>query len=176
MEMLSQLNHYDQQLFVRVFSPRRSHLAITLTKIISRSGEGGLHVLVLLLAWQSQSPLFGSLCLLLLTAFATERAVHWVLKNAFQRPRPQPTNSASESLATASSKFSFPSGHSSRAFLLATVLLVIYGPAASLAYLWAAAVALSRVVLGVHYPGDIIAGAAVGSTTALLTASALGLA
>ena len=42
-------------------------------------------------------------------------------------------------------------------------------------YLWAAGVGLSRVLLGVHFPGDILAGALMGSGIALFTAAQLGI-
>ncbi len=42
-------------------------------------------------------------------------------------------------------------------------------------YLWASCVAMSRVILGVHFPGDTVAGALMGSSIALATASYLGL-
>ena len=42
-------------------------------------------------------------------------------------------------------------------------------------YLWASCVGLFRVVLGVHYPGDTLAGALMGSAVACLTATQLGL-
>ena len=42
-------------------------------------------------------------------------------------------------------------------------------------YLWASSVAMSRVILGVHFPGDTVAGAFMGSSIALATASYLDL-
>jgi len=48
--------------------------------------------------------------------------------------------------------------------------LCIGGPIAVL-LLWACGVAVSRVILGVHFPGDILAGAALGSICALVNAS-----
>lgn len=58
---------------------------------------------------------------------------------------------------------SFPSGHAARAFLIAT-LAVILGPSwiAAILLIWAPLVTLSRVLMGVHYLSDVIAGAIVG--------------
>ena len=58
---------------------------------------------------------------------------------------------------------SFPSGHATRAFMLA-VLAVGLGPAwfAWLLVVWAPMVCLARIMLGVHYISDIVAGAALG--------------
>jgi hypothetical protein len=46
MEMLSRLNEYDRQLFTTVFKQREQHPAIPFARLLSRSGEGVLHVLI----------------------------------------------------------------------------------------------------------------------------------
>jgi undecaprenyl-diphosphatase len=58
---------------------------------------------------------------------------------------------------------SFPSGHAARAFLIA-VLAVGLGPAwfGILALFWAPLVTMARVVMGVHYLSDVLAGVLVG--------------
>jgi membrane-associated phospholipid phosphatase len=64
---------------------------------------------------------------------------------------------------------SFPSGHSTRAALLATLALAI-GPAwfGWLLLIWAPMVILSRVAMGVHYLSDVLAGALLGVILALV--------
>ncbi len=58
---------------------------------------------------------------------------------------------------------SFPSGHAQAVFGVATALLFIYRRRWMwLFYLAAAAVGLSRIYIGVHYPLDVLAGAAIG--------------
>src|SRR5262249_58993839 len=60
-------------------------------------------------------------------------------------------------------QFSFPSGHSITAFAVAVPLSEFY-PTASIGLLFcAASVAASRVVLGMHYLSDVIAGCAIGA-------------
>jgi undecaprenyl-diphosphatase len=51
--------------------------------------------------------------------------------------------------------------------------LLIFGNIASYLFLWAAAVGLSRVIVGVHFPGDVFAGALLGTIVALSSASML---
>lgn len=52
---------------------------------------------------------------------------------------------------------------------------LLFGGVTAVLFIWAAAVGLSRVIVGVHFPGDIIAGALLGSGVAMGTASTLNL-
>lgn len=86
------------------------------------------------------------------------------LKLLFARPRPALDWSA----ATLPASFSFPSGHAMATATLATVLTVLAWrsrlrwPVVLAAWGFALSVAASRVLLGVHFPSDVVAGAAVG--------------
>jgi undecaprenyl-diphosphatase len=71
------------------------------------------------------------------------------------------------------SSTSFPSGHSAAAFAFATGVGQVLPPAAIPLRGLAALVAYSRVHTGVHYPGDVVAGALMGTVLAQLTTHAL---
>ncbi|MEJ5266217.1 MAG: phosphatase PAP2 family protein [Bacteroidales bacterium] len=66
---------------------------------------------------------------------------------------------------------SFPSGHTSTAFVLATSLSLAFPKWYIIvpSFLWAGLVAYSRLHLGVHYPSDVIAGIVVGCGSAFLS-------
>lgn len=91
------------------------------------------------------------------------------LKYSIDRTRPFLTYSFIQSVSDGGSP-SFPSGHTSDAFVLATSLTLIYRKwYVILPFLiWALAVAYSRMDLGVHYPSDVMGGIIIGSGSALL--------
>lgn len=174
MDVLSRLHSYDRHLFAKVFRQGERRMVIPMAKALSRSGDGYLHLLIPLVLWQLQLADFPDFLALLTLALALERGLYWSLKNALRRPRPQNAIPGLRSLITASDQFSFPSGHSSGAFLLATALVITFGGPVFAMYLWAGSVALSRVLLGVHFPGDILAGGLLGTALALASATLLG--
>lgn len=94
-----------------------------------------------------------------LTAFWAAMALQWALKIAFGRPRPDLW-----AAGVHVSGLSFPSGHATAAAAIALIgtLLVWrtkwHWMALMLGGMYAAAMGLSRVVLGVHYPTDVLAG------------------
>ncbi len=103
-------------------------------------------------------------------AFAVTVAETYALKYIVNRPRPYVTHTDLVPLSNESSR-SFPSGHTSSAFSLATSLSLNYPKwyVAVPAFAWATATGYSRLYLGVHYPTDVLTGAALGAGTAWLT-------
>ncbi|MBL7930361.1 MAG: phosphatase PAP2 family protein [Bacteroidia bacterium] len=67
--------------------------------------------------------------------------------------------------------FSFPSGHTTSAFVIATSLSLSYQKwyVAAPSFLYASFVAYSRMRLGMHYPGDVIMGIILGVGSGVLT-------
>jgi undecaprenyl-diphosphatase len=63
---------------------------------------------------------------------------------------------------------SFPSGHAAGSFAFAFFLLALHRPTGLLAILFAIPIAVSRVVIGVHYPTDVICGAGLGAVLGFL--------
>ncbi|SIT12253.1 phosphatase PAP2 family protein [Neptunomonas antarctica] len=166
---LQTINTFDTSLFYWFQSRRQMHAGVTLTsRYISRLGDGVMYILLgMLLAIfepQDGAAFFRSG----LFAFLIEFPLYLFLKNTIRRDRPCERLSV-EVAVKPTEKFGFPSGHAAAAFVFASVLSQIYPSIALLAYSIAMLISVSRVVLGVHYPADIVAGAAVGIVCGFLS-------
>jgi membrane-associated phospholipid phosphatase len=89
----------------------------------------------------------------------------YVLKEVIRRDRPYETlTDVHTNHLDSADPYSFPSGHSTGAFALATLLTLrypkpeVYIPA----FLWAGAVGYGRIYFGLHYPTDVLAGGLIG--------------
>jgi membrane-associated phospholipid phosphatase len=99
------------------------------------------------------------------------------IKSLIERPRPAIV--AGVPLDTTDSVFgksqlqSFPSGHTTTAFALATSLALIYTHARGYFFLLAMLVGLQRVITQAHYPSDVLVGAMIGMLGAACVATVL---
>lgn len=161
MKLLYAIHRYDVFMFFWIINANSHKRLAKFCRIVSKTGDGGLYVLIMaLLYWQE-----GMRSLLLQTimlAFLIERPVYFILKNGFKRNRPTAALENYRSVIIPSDKFSFPSGHTSAAFVMATLLGHFYPSLLLPLYAWAALVGFSRVTLGVHFPTDTLVGSAMG--------------
>lgn len=142
----------------------------TLTHLGDSWALAGLTGLVAVALWLRQHRLLATAWLV---AMGGNGALTKVLKNIFERVRPEHTHGIAEA-----SGYSFPSGHSSASMVayamlayLATRLLprVWHLPAAMLAGACIFTTGWSRVVLHVHYASDVLAGWLLGGTWMVCT-------
>jgi len=88
------------------------------------------------------------------------------LKRSTRRRRPYADDARIAALIPALDEFSFPSGHTLHAVAFTLVALSHYPVLAWLLIPFSASVAASRVVLGLHYPSDVLAATAIGTVIA----------
>ena len=91
-----------------------------------------------------------------------------VLADLWARPRPYIAHPGAHLFIQASHDSSFPSDHATAAFAIAVALLLRHRKAGVLSLCLASLLAISRVVVGTHYPSDVAAGAAIGALAALV--------
>ena len=97
-----------------------------------------------------------------LIAFALKLPTYRILKNCIRRNRPYIAIELVHNLITPGDQFSFPSGHTAAAAIMASVLSHSIPVLLPFALIWVVLVGISRVYLGVHYPSGILAGALSG--------------
>lgn len=140
---------------------------------ISRLGDGVFWYLLIL----SLPVIYGMEAIpvsliMVLVGLAGLACYKW-LKAGTTRPRPY-TVSAQIRLGTAPlDQFSFPSGHTLHAVGFTIVTCDQYPEMGWLLIPFAGLIAISRIVLGLHYPSDVMAGAGLGVLFALLGLSLL---
>lgn len=161
----------DQQVLIEIME-NRSEGGVRFNKAISNSTQTVAMLIpagVLAAGLIANDPSTLKKGLYIVETVAGASFITFGMKQSFQRPRPYKTNTDIIPVSTSSSP-SFPSGHTSMAFSAATSLTIAYPKwyVAVPAYAWAASVGYSRMYLGVHYPSDVLAGAAIGAGSAWL--------
>lgn len=144
---------------------------VTVFKVVSRLGDGVIwYTLLAVFAFATGWQGVGAMLHVGLTSVVGV-AIYSYLKNRLVRPRPFVSHGRIVCRIAPLDQYSFPSGHTLHAVLF-TTMFAMYLPA-TLIWLapFAVLVALSRIVLGLHYPSDVLVGAAIGYSLALISAS-----
>lgn len=91
-----------------------------------------------------------------------------LLKNSVCRLRPKDVLPNINTFNVSLDYYSFPSGHTTAVFAIATTLALAFPVLAWVCFPIALIVAISRLYLGVHYPSDVLAGMAMSIFTSLI--------
>jgi undecaprenyl-diphosphatase len=98
-------------------------------------------------------------------------AVAAVLGRVIDRPRPFAAHHDIVLLVPHAADAGMPSDHATAAFAIAVAVLTVHRRAGLIVLAGAVVLAVGRVFLGVHYLGDVVAGAALGVLAALVVAA-----
>jgi len=117
--------------------------------------------------WASRNARHGVIAAGLSAALAL--GIAHVISSLWDRPRPYVAHATvSHLFVTASGDPSFPSDHATAAFAIAVSILLRSRRIGLLALAMAVVLAVARVAVGVHYPSDVVGGALIGTSAALL--------
>jgi membrane-associated phospholipid phosphatase len=171
----------DQNIFRLIHVDLHRDFLDPIMLIITYTGDGHIQIPILLfLAINKKTRAYG---LAMIAAFCTAGILRIIVKQIVDRPRPSNLDFANPLTWPGGfpggpegwlgktfdvipyGNSSFPSGHSTTSFAMAFMLAwMVYRTENAwigwLAALWATLVGLSRIYVGVHYPGDVIAAAA----------------
>lgn len=168
---LNRFNQFDSTLCIHVNRSSQYRWVRYLFRLVSRLGDGVFwYSLMLGILLTQGSAGLQPVLHMLLVGLVCMSLYKW-LKGKTLRPRPYEVHQDIWLTGRPLDRFSFPSGHTLHAVSFSLVLLSYYPQLYWLAVPFTVLVALSRVVLGLHYPSDVLAGAAIGSLIALLSLS-----
>lgn len=165
---LSRMHALDSAVCVTVSHTNQYRLIRDWFRLISRLGDGvfwyGL-MLAIILTQQADGI---QPALHMLAAGLTGTLIYKWLKKATHRPRPFQVRQDVWVVGKPLDRFSFPSGHTLHAVAFSVVAMHYYPQLAIILMPFTFMVAMSRVILGLHYPSDVLAGASIGYVIAQL--------
>lgn len=154
--LLQRLDARDRALFLRcAFPTTSSRLRRRFWVLLTHAGGAVFTIAaatVPLLVDSAFTPARYALATLVLSHLLVQ-----MVKRTVMRPRPS-RGATIETLVGEPDRFAFPSGHSAAAMSVAIAYAAAYPALAAPALLLAGLVGMSRVFLGVHYPGDVLVG------------------
>ena len=168
MKLIYSIHKYDVFMFTWLVNARIHAELARFSRYISKTADGPFYLLLATWFYFQEGP-EGILFQIIAFSFLIERPAYMLLKNGLKRNRPEAALKNFRSVITPSDRFSFPSGHTSAAFMMATLVGYFYPVLLPVFYGWATLVGFSRVVLGVHFPTDTLVGAALGIGTAIFS-------
>ncbi len=129
-------------------------------RFLAHSGDSWFMIPVMGLIWLAGNDYWKWRMLVMFLAMCVTALIAVGLKRLIGRRRPEGEWGL---VYRSTDPHSFPSGHAARLTMLA-VFSLGFGPAwfCALLFLWAPAVALARVAMGVHYLSDMVGGAMLG--------------
>jgi undecaprenyl-diphosphatase len=142
---------------------------VRLFQIISRLGDGVFWYCLMIAMYVVLGKSALPVILQMIGAGLTATLIYKWLKQKTLRPRPCAQFGQIHCLTAPLDRFSFPSGHTLHAVTFSLVAIYYYPMLASLLIPFTLAVAISRLVLGLHYPTDVLAGFVLGGLVAGLS-------
>jgi undecaprenyl-diphosphatase len=142
---------------------------VRLLAAVSRVGDGWVWFgAVACLPWLG-GPTGSSASVRMIAVGAIDILIYKIVKRWIARPRPFRACAGFRECARSLDEFSFPSGHTLHSVACSIILTAYYPMLAIFVWPFTLLVAASRVILGLHYPSDVIVGALIGAITAAVS-------
>ena len=159
-----QVHNIDQEILKHVIIKPGNPLVEAVAA--TGSMEAAAIITLIVLVWEYQRlHKIGPDTIGLLAGLALSTTLVLLLKLGLSTPRPSTSDYTSRAggLLGIIDQYAFPSGHTSRASTIASYYTGRRGTLTTIAlWTWALAVALSRIIQGVHWPSDVVAGLLTG--------------
>ena len=168
---LQQISRWDAELCAFCNRRSRNFTVRNFFRLASRLGDGVFwYTLMAVLLVQYQTAALPAV-LHMISVGLIGTVIYKFIKGKTLRPRPYKVYPAIVCAGKTLDQFSFPSGHTMHAAAFSIVVLAHYPGLFWLVVPFAVLVALSRPILGLHYPSDVLAGAALGAAIAGISLS-----
>jgi undecaprenyl-diphosphatase len=161
----------DSSLCIRINRTSHNRWVRRIFRLVSRLGDGLFWYAVMLGILLSQGSEGILPCLHMAFVGLSGTLLYKWIKDKTLRPRPYEIHQDVWLSGIPLDRFSFPSGHTQHAVAFSSVTLVYYPVLAPILLPFTLLVAMSRVVLGLHYPSDVLAGALIGLSIAAISFS-----
>jgi undecaprenyl-diphosphatase len=163
---LQRISRWDAELCAFCNRRSRNFTVRNLFRLVSRLGDGVFwYVLMIALLLQYGADALPAV-LHMIAVGLIGTALYKFIKGKTLRPRPFNVYPAIICIGKTLDQFSFPSGHTMHAVAFSIVAAAHFPALIWIVLPFAALVALSRPILGLHYPSDVLAGAALGAAIA----------
>jgi len=166
---LNRINQFDSELCIKVNHTSQYWIIRNWFRLISRLGDGVFWYTLMagIILVQHKNGILPVVHIALTGLVAT--VLYKWLKGKTLRPRPYEVHQDVWLSGKPLDKFSFPSGHTLHAVAFCGVTLAYFPMLAWLVMPFTVMVGMSRVILGLHYPSDVIAGAILGAAISSLS-------
>lgn len=159
--IINQCNKVDTDWCVKLNRLSKILFIQNFFNFISWLGNGKIwYVTIFLIPCMSDSGILISLEMICFGLFGT--TVYKILKNKINRPRPYKINQSIYLGGRILDQFSFPSGHTLHAIIFSLILIFYFPDLTEILFIFTLLIALSRVILGMHYPSDVFVGGMIG--------------
>lgn len=167
--MKAKVSDIDLKLFRKIFDFHRESFLPVFFRIISFIADGYFYLFYLVYIYFKYHILLKQVLWTTLVALIIEFPGYFILKKSIRRIRPFNAHLDIQNMVYPIDEFSFPSGHTSVAFLVATFVSYFTPFLAIPIFIFAFLVGISRIYLGVHYPSDILGGIFYGCAAGIIS-------